>query len=257
MAGQSDRRFTLQGRTALVTGASRGIGRSIALAFAEAGATVAVCARSANACQEVAAEIGSNGGQAFAVPANVGHNGDADRVVHEVVSRAGRLDVLVNNAATNPQFGPLLDAEESAIEKILNLNVKAPIRLIRAAYAAWMQEHGGSVINMASVAGIKPEALTGAYNASKAALISVTKTLARELAPAGVRVNAIAPGLVDTKFAAVLISTDAIHEHILGQTALGRHAQPDEIAGAALYLASDAASYVTGTVLVVDGGWTI
>ena len=257
MPSKADRRFTLQDRTALVTGASRGIGRSIALAFAEAGATVAVCARSAEACQEVVDEIGSSGGEEFAVPANVGRNGEADRVVEQVMATAGRLDVLVNNAATNPQFGPLLDAEESAIDKILDLNVKTPIRLIRAAYASWMQEHGGSVINMASVAGIKPDALTGAYNASKAALISVTKTLARELAPAGVRVNAIAPGLVDTKFASVLISTDAIHEHILGQTALGRHAQPDEIAGAALFLASDAASFVTGTVLVVDGGWTI
>ena len=257
MPDQVERHFTLQDRTALVTGASRGIGRAIALAFADAGATVAVCARSAEGCQEVADEIVKDGGRAFAVPANIGRNGEADRVVEQVMTNAGRLDVLVINAATNPQFGPLLDAEEAAIDKILDLNVKAPIRLIRAAYAAWMQDHGGSVINMASVAGIKPEALTGAYNASKAALISVTKTLARELAPAGVRVNAIAPGLVDTKFAAVLISTDAIHEHILGQTALGRHAQPDEIAGAALYLASDAASYVTGTVLVVDGGWTI
>ncbi|MBV8445106.1 MAG: SDR family NAD(P)-dependent oxidoreductase, partial [Candidatus Dormibacteraeota bacterium] len=137
MAGQSDRRFTLQGRTALVTGASRGIGRSIALAFAEAGATVAVCARSANACQEVAAEIGSNGGQAFAVPANVGHNGDADRVVHEVVSRAGRLDVLVNNAATNPQFGPLLDADIALVTKIFETNVVAALRMTGLAVSAW------------------------------------------------------------------------------------------------------------------------
>jgi NAD(P)-dependent dehydrogenase (short-subunit alcohol dehydrogenase family) len=249
--------LTLQGRTALVTGASRGIGRAIALAFAQAGASVGVCARRAEGCQAVAAEIAETGGTAFALPAHVGHREEGEAVVKALMEATGHLDILVNNAATNPQFGPLLDADEGAIDKIFDLNVKAPIRMTRAACDAWMREHGGSVINMASVAGITPEPLAGAYNASKAALISVTKTLAKELAPHGVRVNAIAPGLVETRFAQVLIETERIHEHIIGRTALGRHAQPEEIAGAALYLASDAASYVTGSVLVVDGGWTI
>jgi NAD(P)-dependent dehydrogenase (short-subunit alcohol dehydrogenase family) len=169
----------------------------------------------------------------------------------------GRLDILVNNAATNPQFGPLLDAEIALVVKIFETNVVAALRMTRLAVDAWMRDNGGSVINMASVAGIKPEPLTGAYNMSKAALINLTKTLARELGPQGVRVNAIAPGLVETKFASILVETEAIHDHIVGQTAIGRHAQPDEIAGAALYLASDAASFVTGSVLVVDGGWTV
>jgi len=177
-------------------------------------------------------------------------------VVAEVMRQAGRLDVLVNNAATNPQFGPILDADEGAISKIWDVNVMGPIRLTRHAVDAWMRDHGGSVINMASVAGIRPEPLTGAYNASKAALITLTRTLARELGSVGIRVNAIAPGLVETRLARYLVETTEIHEHILGQTALGRHAVPDEIAGAALFLASDASSFVTGSVLVVDGGWS-
>jgi len=250
-------RFSLRDRVALVTGGSRGIGRAIAAAFADAGATVAINARHADACESAAREITAAGGRAFAAPGHVGDDDACRAVVNAVMHDAGRVDVLVNNAGTNPQFGPLLDADEGAIQKIWEVNVLGPLRMTRACADSWMREHGGSVVNMASVAGIKPEALTGAYNASKAALISITRTLARELGPNGIRVNAIAPGLVDTKLAALLVETPEIHEHIVGQTALGRHATPDEIAGAALYLASDAASFVTGAVLVVDAGWTI
>jgi dehydrogenase/reductase SDR family protein 4 len=249
-------RFSLDGRVALVTGGSRGIGLAIATALAEAGATVALNARHADACEAGAAQISGLGGTAMSVPGHVGDAATCEAVVTEVMRRAGRLDILVNNAATNPQYGPILDADEGAINKIWDVNVMGPIRLTRHAVAAWMREHGGSVVNMASVAGIRPEALTGAYNASKAALITLTRTLARELGPLGIRVNAIAPGLVETKLARYLVETTEIHDHILAQTALGRHAVPDEIAGAALFLASDAASFVTGSILVVDGGWT-
>jgi dehydrogenase/reductase SDR family member 4 len=250
-------RFSVDGRVALVTGGSRGIGLAIATALAEAGATVALNARHPEACEAGAAAIIASGGKAIAVPGHVGDPAVCEAVVAEVMRQTGRLDILVNNAGTNPQYGPILDADEGAINKIWDVNVMGPIRLTRHAVAAWMRDHGGSVINMASVAGIKPEAMTGAYNASKAALISVTRTLARELGSSSIRVNAIAPGLVETRLAKVLVETPQIHDHIVGQTALGRHAEPDEIAGAALFLASDASTFVTGSVLTIDGGWTI
>jgi NAD(P)-dependent dehydrogenase (short-subunit alcohol dehydrogenase family) len=249
-------RFSLSGRCALITGGSRGIGRAVALAMAAAGAKVAVCARHLDACEAVAAEITARGGQAIAIAGNVGRAEDAVAIIDGAVDGLGALDILVNNAATNPHFGPLVDAEDAAVDRIFQVNVQGPLRLVGAAVRAWMGEHGGSIINMASVGGISPEPMIGAYNASKAALINLTRTLAHELGASGIRVNAIAPGLVETDFARVLIETPAIHDQIVGQTALHRHGQPDEVAGAAVFLACDAASYITGSVLVVDGGWT-
>ncbi|MBJ7610275.1 MAG: SDR family oxidoreductase [Candidatus Dormibacteraeota bacterium] len=249
-------RFSLAGRTALVTGGSRGIGRSIALSMAAAGARVAVCSRNLEACQVVVDEISESGHEGFAVAGNVGHAEQIPTIVSAVMDSFGALDILVNNAATNPQYGPLVDARDSAVDRVFEVNVQGPLRLISASVRAWMGEHGGNIVNIASVGGIQPEPMIGAYNASKAALINLTRTLAHELGGSAIRVNAIAPGLVETDFARVLVDTPEIRNHIVGQTALKRHAQPDEIAGAALFLASDAASFVTGSVIVVDGGWT-
>lgn len=247
-------RFSLAGRVALVTGGSRGIGRAAALALAEAGAKVAVSSRRQQACEAVVAEIEAAGGEAVAAAGNAGRPEDAERVVAATVAHLGRLDVLVNNAATNPEFGPLLDSSPAAVDKTLQVNLMGPLNFTRAAVRAWMGDHGGSVINLSSIAGITPDPGMGAYAASKAALISVTRSLARELGPRGVRVNAIAPGVVRTDFARILVETPRILDRILDRSSLRRIAEPEEIAGPILFLASEASSYVTGAVLLVDGG---
>ncbi|MDB5114483.1 MAG: short-chain dehydrogenase/reductase, partial [Chloroflexi bacterium] len=247
-------RFSLAGRVALVTGGSRGIGRAVSLALADAGARVAVSSRKQDACAAVVAEIEERGGEAMSAPGHAGRAEDAARVVGEVMERWGRLDVLVNNAATNPEFGPLLSHSEGAVDKTFEVNLKGPLNFTREAVQAWMGEHGGSVVNLASIAGLSPDQGMGAYSASKAALISVTRSLARDLGPQGIRVNAIAPGVVRTDLARMLVETPEIRDRILERSALGRIAEPDEIAGPVLWLASDAASYVTGAVILVDGG---
>jgi dehydrogenase/reductase SDR family protein 4 len=248
--------FSLDGRVALVTGGSRGIGRAIALGMAAHGATIAVSSRKAESCEAAVADIAAAGGTAMSVPGNVGRADDCERTVATVMERLGRLDILVNNAAANPQFGPLLQADEAALDKIWEVNVKGPWRMSALAVSSWMGENGGAIINLASIGGIHPEPLIAAYNASKAAIINMTKSLARELGPLGIRVNAIAPGLIRTDFARVLVETDEIRERFIGTAALRRVGEPDEIAGAAVFLASDAAAYITGEILVVDGGAT-
>jgi dehydrogenase/reductase SDR family protein 4 len=246
--------FRLDGRVALVTGGSRGIGRAIAHALAAQGAAVAVCSRKADACQQVAQEIAAGGGRAVSAPGHVGRAEDCAAVVDRVMSELGRLDVLVNDAATNPQFGPLVDADEAALAKIWEVNVTGAWRLTKLAVEAWMGEHGGSIVNLASISGIRGDALIGGYSASKAALIGMTRVLARELGPRGIRVNAIAPGLIRTDLSRVLVETDELRARFTAQSALRRVGEPDEVSGAAVYLASDASSFVTGSVLVVDGG---
>jgi NAD(P)-dependent dehydrogenase (short-subunit alcohol dehydrogenase family) len=249
---------SLQGKTAIVTGASRGIGEAIAVAFAEAGARVVLASRKQQDLDRVAARITAAGGQALALAAHTGKAHDVERLVAAAAERFGGVDVLVNNAATNPYFGPLLDTPEAAWDKTFEVNLKgsftaarAVIRHLRARGA------GGSIVNVASVAGLRAAPFQGCYGMTKAALISMTQTLAAEVGPAGVRVNAIAPGLVETRFAAAIVGNDSLRQHVVGRTPLGRHAQPSEIVGAALFLASDAASYVNGHTLVVDGGMTI
>jgi NAD(P)-dependent dehydrogenase (short-subunit alcohol dehydrogenase family) len=247
-------RFDLGGRVALVTGASRGIGAEIATAFAAAGARVVLASRKRDDLETVAERIRAAGGEALALACPTGHAAEVEALAEAVRDACGGLDVLVNNAATNPEFGPLLSNSQVALDKTFAVNLMGPLNFTREAVKAWMGEHGGSVVNLASIAGLAPDPGMGAYAASKAAIISVTRSLARDLGPLGVRVNAVAPGVVHTDFARMLVETPEIRDRILERSALGRVAEPDEIAGPVLWLASDAASYVTGAVILVDGG---
>ncbi len=248
----------LQGKVAIVTGASRGIGEAIARAFADAGASVVLASRKLETLETVAHSIETRGGRAIAMTCHMGKPEEVDALVADAVSHFGKVDVLVNNAATNPYFGPLMFADWAAWDKTFDVNVKGYFAASRAV-ARHLVDHGepGSIVNIASVVGLMGAPMQGIYAMTKAAVISLTKTMAMELGSAGVRVNAIAPGLVDTKFASALVVNDDIRNLVLSQTALGRIAVPEDITGAALYLASDASSYVTGSTLVVDAGWTV
>ncbi|MGH7265580.1 MAG: glucose 1-dehydrogenase [Candidatus Rokuibacteriota bacterium] len=244
----------LDERVAVVTGASRGIGRAIALGLARAGAHVALSARKQPDLDTVADEIRALGRRALAVPAHMGRRPDIDRLFEATLREFGRLDVLVDNAATNPVFGPLIEIEEEAWDKILGLNVKGYLFAAQRAAKLMMAAGKGAIVNVSSTGGVRASAGLGAYSVSKAAVIMLTRVLARELAPFGVRVNAIAPALVETRFSEALWKTPEILEQYLKSTPMGRTAQPEEMAGAVVYLCSDAASYVTGQTLVLDGG---
>jgi NAD(P)-dependent dehydrogenase (short-subunit alcohol dehydrogenase family) len=238
----------LDGKTALVTGASKGIGFAIAKGMAESGAKVMLSSRKQEQLEKAAAEID---GDVDVFAANAGEPDQAEACVNATLERFGALDVLVNNAATNPYFGRAIDIDLSRYDKTFQVNVRGAFVWTQLAYSSWMQEHGGSVINIASVGGLKYGGLLGIYDTTKAALIHLTKHLAVELAPE-VRVNAIAPGLVKTDFAKALYQSG--EEAVAAMMPLKRLGIPDDIAPAAVYLASDAASWVTGHVMVLDGG---
>ncbi len=247
--------FDLTGKVALVTGASRGIGESIARGFAEHGATVVLSSRKQEGLDAVAKSINSDGrGKAIAVACHAGKSEDMDALLERIKNDCGRLDILVNNAATNPYFGPALGISESAFDKTVEVNLKGYFLMIQKCAPLMQEGGGGSIINVASIAGLRPGPNEVTYAITKAGTINMTKGFAKELGPSGIRVNAIAPGVVETYFASVLVDSQEKRDRIAATTPLGRHGQPDEIAGAAIYFASEASSYVTGAVLVMDGG---
>jgi NAD(P)-dependent dehydrogenase (short-subunit alcohol dehydrogenase family) len=242
----------IDGRAVLVTGATRGIGRAIAEACAAAGAHVMVVARKPDELAETDAALRAIGdGGVARYQGSVGDPATADASVAACLDAFGRIDAVVNNAAINPVFAPLMDADLGAVTKIFDANITGPLRFVRAAWHSWMREHGGVVLNVVSVGGMRPGPFIGAYNVSKAALIHLTRQLAQELAP-GVRVNAVAPALVKTDMARALWEPN--EDAMARAHPLGRLGVPDDIASAALFLLSDASSWMTGETMVVDGG---
>jgi dehydrogenase/reductase SDR family protein 4 len=250
-------KFDLKGKVAIITGASKGIGESTARGLAEAGAKVLVSSRKQEAVDEIAKSITAAGGTAAAFAAHAGSTSDLHALVDYAVKQFGGVDIIVNNAATNPVFGPIVNADEGVFDKIMAVNVKGPLELAKRAFPIMAERGGGSVINISSIGGVSPEPMLGIYSVSKAALISLTKVLAAEWGAAGVRVNVICPGLVKTKFSKALWEDPSNLQQFEGRLPLGRMATPDEIAPMALFLASDASSYCTGGVYLVDGGHTI
>ncbi len=250
-------KFQLNGKVAILTGASKGIGEAMALALGQAGAKIVVSSRKQDAVDTVAEMLKSKGIEAIAVAANAGEKADLENLVKETEKAFGGIDIIVNNAATNPFFGPVLQTEESAFDKIMQVNVKGPFMLSKMAFPIMKQRGGGSIINISSIEGISPEPFMGMYAVSKAALISLTKVFAREWGSVGIRANVICPGLIQTKFSQGLWSNEAILNKITKELAIPRIGQSDEISGLALYLASEASSYTTGGVFVADGGYTI
>jgi NAD(P)-dependent dehydrogenase (short-subunit alcohol dehydrogenase family) len=245
----------LKEKVIVVTGASRGIGEAIARASIEAGAKLVLASRKQADLDRVAASLPAD--RVLAVACHTGKPDDVDALLAKAIDKFGRIDGVVNNAATNPYFGPLVDTPDPAIEKTFEVNVRGYLYVARGFVKhARTRDGGGSIVNLASVAGIRAAPMQGIYGATKAAVISMTQTLAFELGGSKIRVNAIAPGLVETKFAAAIVGNPMLRDHVVGRTPLARHAQPAEIAGAAVYLLSDAASFTTGATLVVDGGLT-
>ena len=249
--------FSLQDRIALITGASRGIGEAIATTLARFGAHCILVSRKQEGLQVVADKISESGGKADVIPCHMGYVDQIEKLFADVDERFGKLHILVNNAATNPYFGPMADMEESAWKKTMEVNLTGPYFMIKYASKLMEKTGGGAIVNVASVNGVSPSTTQGAYSITKAGLINMTKGYAKELAEKNIRVNALLPGFTKTKFAGALFEDDDIRARILEKIPMKRHAEPDEMAGAVLYLVSDAASYTTGICLTCDGGGLI
>lgn len=247
-------KFRLPGKVALVTGGSRGIGRAIALGLAEAGADVVLASRKLPDLEVVAQEITRMGRKALAVPANVRLLPEIDNLVKKAVEKFHHIDILVNNAGTNPVFGSVFNIDERAWDVVMGLNLKGYFFLSLAVGKVMRDKGGGSIINISSEDGIRPGLGLGVYSISKAGVSMLTQVLAQEWGQYNIRANAIAPGIVKTRFSSVMWSNPVIRGEAEDSTALGRIAEPEEIVNAALFLASEASSYMTGQTIVLDGG---
>jgi len=248
--------FDLTGKIALVTGASRGIGEAIAKLLAEQGAHVLVSSRKLEGCQAVADAIVDAGGKADALPCHIGNMEDIERTFTEIRNQYGRLDILVNNAATNPYFGHILDTDLGAFQKTVDVNIRGYFFMSVEAGKLMREQGGGCIVNTASINALQPGVGQGIYSITKAAVVNMTKAFAKECAQFNIRVNALLPGLTKTKFAGALFSHEEIYETAVSHIPMHRHAEPGEMAGTVLYLVSDASSFTTGECVVVDGGMT-
>ena len=260
MAGAKDSvagMFGLKDKVAVVTGSSRGIGRSIAECMAALGAKVVVSSRKADACEEVAKDIAVHGGEAAVIACNISRKPEVEALVAGTLERFGKIDILVCNAAVNPAFGPMSQLTDDAFDKIMNSNVKSNLWLCNLAIPGMAERGGGSVIIVSSIAGLRGNSVIGAYGISKAADFALARNLAVEWGPKNVRVNCIAPGLIKTDFAKALWENPNILKNRMAATPLRRIGTPEEIGGIAAFLASNAASFITGQVIVADGGVTI
>jgi NAD(P)-dependent dehydrogenase (short-subunit alcohol dehydrogenase family) len=249
--------FRLDGKVAAVTGASRGIGQAIAQTLAEYGAEVVLVSRKIEALNAVAQEITAAGGKAFPMACHMGDLGAVKQLCSSIKEKYGRLDILINNAAANPYFGEMETVDEAAWDKTLDVNLKGPFFLIQGAIPLLKAAGGGAIVNVASINGVRPRQFQGVYSITKGAVITMTQAYAKELAQHKIRVNAILPGLTDTRFASALFKNKSIHDMIIAQIPMRRHAEPSEMAGAVLYLVSDASSFTTGACIACDGGFLI
>lgn len=250
--------FDLSGQTALITGSTRGIGKAIAEAMAEAGANVVISSRKADQCDAVAAEINAkDGGRAVAIPANVAEDADLARLVEQTEAQLGPIDILVANAAVNPYMGPFLDTPDEAFDKTIRVNIRSTMRLAKHVVPGMQKNGGGAIVIISSIAAFKGSKHLGIYAVTKAADTQIVRNLATAYGPDNIRVNGIAPAVVKTKFASALYEDPEQEKAISRSYALKRLGEPDDIAGAALFFGSRAGAWTTGQTLIIDGGWSI